>query len=293
MKFVRFFLSFIGLWLLQFLLASIVMALLVDPENSTNFGIISIFLIMYVFVGAPIVSWIFLKRKRKKATDQQFALALEKEQRKTTLRKEHLRRRFVERERLIDAIDLHRVALSRNLQRAIKKNDYGVVTSDTSDDAIIEFCASIDLDHQAIPEAEAKSIIFDHLNFIDDENAKKGFDSNFLPFDGHEFERWVADSLSAFDWNAEVTQGSGDQGIDVIAEKDGKKIGLQCKLYSSAVGNKAIQEAHAGKSHYSLDGVGVLTNSNFTQSAKDLAFSTGVLLLSHHDIPTIDEKFTS
>lgn len=271
--------------------AAIALGMLIDPENSTSFEVVSICLVLYAFFGAPIISWLYLKQKRKKSADQQSNLALAKEHRKTTLRKEYLRRRFVERERLIDAIDLHRVALNRNLQRAIKKNDYGVVTSDTSDEAITEFCASIDLDHQAISEPEAKSIIFAHLEYIEDENAKNGFDSNSLPFDGHEFERWVADSLSAFDWDADMTQGSGDQGIDVIAEKDGKKIGLQCKLYSSAFGNKAIQEAHAGKSHYLLDGVGVLTNSNFTQSAKDLAFSTGVLLLSHHDIPTMDEKF--
>ena len=73
-------------------------------------------------------------------------------------------------------------------------------------------------------------------------------------------------------------------------DKAGKRIGLQCKLYGGPVGNKAVQEAHAGKVFYGVDAAGVLTNASFTPSAVTLALATGVKLFSQHDIPDLFEK---
>ena len=69
--------------------------------------------------------------------------------------------------------------------------------------------------------------------------------------DGHEFEYFCAELLRKNGYDkAEVTPGSGDQGIDVIAYKDGIKFGVQCKCYTSDIGNKAVQEAYSGKEFY-------------------------------------------
>ncbi len=116
------------------------------------------------------------------------------------------------------------------------------------------------------------------------------FDPSTLPYNGHEFEHWVAKNLNKFGWNANVTSGSGDQGIDVIARKNGRTLGLQCKLLKSPVGNKAVQEAYAGKAFYQMDVVGVISNASYTKSAKALAMNTGVKLLSHRDIPNLYER---
>lgn len=75
-----------------------------------------------------------------------------------------------------------------------------------------------------------------------------------------------------------------------IAERDGLKAGIQCKLYSSSIGNKAVQEAFAGKSYHSLDATIVMSNAPFTKSAQNLAESTGVILASHYDIPGLSAK---
>lgn len=111
------------------------------------------------------------------------------------------------------------------------------------------------------------------------------FDPEDLPQDGIEFEHWCADRFRIFGWNSEVTRAGGDQGIDIIIERDGNKIGIQTKLFSSPVGNKAVQEAHAGKVYYGLAKVAVLSNAGFTASATKLAMSTGVILMSQYDIP--------
>lgn len=105
------------------------------------------------------------------------------------------------------------------------------------------------------------------------------FNQPYDDMDGHTFEHYCADLLTENGYeNVEVTKGSGDQGLDVIAYRDGVKYGIQCKCYSSDIGNKAVQEAFAGKTYYNCHVAAVLTNRHFTKSAKELAESNKVLL---------------
>jgi Restriction endonuclease len=105
------------------------------------------------------------------------------------------------------------------------------------------------------------------------------------PRDGHEFEQWVAGRMELHGWRAEVTAGSGDQGLDIIARRDGRKIGIQCKRYDGAVGNKAVQEAFSGRAFHRVDTAVVITTGRYTESAKALSRKTGVHLLYVKDIP--------
>jgi hypothetical protein len=76
------------------------------------------------------------------------------------------------------------------------------------------------------------------------------------------------------------TKASGDQGIDLIVFDGQSKIAIQAKLYQGTVGNAAVQQAVAGMIHYRCHRCAVITNSDFTRSAKELAFSTGCKLVS-------------
>lgn len=97
--------------------------------------------------------------------------------------------------------------------------------------------------------------------------------------DGHTFEQWCAELLRKNGFvNVEVTAGSGDQGVDVIAVKDGVRYAIQCKCYSSDLSNKPVQEVHTGKSIYRCQVGVVMTNRHFTLGAKEAAEATGVLL---------------
>jgi hypothetical protein len=242
---------------------------------------------LFFFFSPVIVAIGFLiRRNSRHSKDRNAQSLLDLE----LARQDFLRHRFVERQRLIDAIDRHRVPLRRNLDRAVKTNDYGIVTADGTTEALDEFFASIHLDTGAVGVQEAIEIVFEQLDYQRREFAARGFDTNNLPFDGHAFEQWVADGLTAFGWIASLTKGGGDQGIDVVAEKDGRKVGLQCKLYSRPVGNDAVREAHSGKMIYNVDAVAVITNADFTSSARELAYVNGVGLFSHHDIPVLHEK---
>jgi HJR/Mrr/RecB family endonuclease len=107
--------------------------------------------------------------------------------------------------------------------------------------------------------------------------------------DGKEFEEFIALLFSKLGYLTEVTKSSGDQGIDIIAEKNGKKIGIQAKCYSHSVTNTAVQEVVAGKNHYNLDKVIVVTNNYFTKSAIELAESNNVVLWDRN---ILKEKIT-
>ena len=75
-----------------------------------------------------------------------------------------------------------------------------------------------------------------------------------------------------------VTSGIGDQGIDITAEKERIKYGIQCKCHSQDIGNRAVQEVYAGKAFYKCHVGIVLTNRYFTKSAKELAENNGIIL---------------
>jgi HJR/Mrr/RecB family endonuclease len=48
---------------------------------------------------------------------------------------------------------------------------------------------------------------------------------------GREFELYCRDVLQEAGWRAPLTPGSGDQGADIIAEKDDRRVVIQCKFW--------------------------------------------------------------
>src|ERR1035438_4284004 len=88
---------------------------------------------------------------------------------------------------------------------------------------------------------------------------------------GAEFEVFCANQLQSCGWAVRVTPLCRDQGVDVIAEKNGLLVALQCKLYSSPVGNKAVQEIAAGRVYQQAHHGAVVTNGTYTASAEQLA----------------------
>ena len=97
--------------------------------------------------------------------------------------------------------------------------------------------------------------------------------------EGHDFEYFCADLLRRRGFQeVEVTKGSGDYGIDILAEKEGVTYAIQCKCYASPVGVKAVQEAYAGRDYYDRMVGAVLTNQYFTTPAVEAAKKLKILL---------------
>ena len=109
---------------------------------------------------------------------------------------------------------------------------------------------------------------------------------------GVAFEVRCAKILRSHGWAAYPTKASGDQGADVIAERNGIRVIIQCKRYQGRVGNKAVQEISAAMAHYDADIAAVVTTGSYTKSAYQLAKSTHVLLLHEDELTKLSDHIS-
>ena len=110
-------------------------------------------------------------------------------------------------------------------------------------------------------------------------SKRRGRFSTLDEMEGHDFEYFCARLLERRGFiEVEVTKGSGDYGIDILAEKEGVTYAIQCKCYSAPVGVKAVQEAYACRDYYDRMVGAVLTNQYFTTPAVEAAKRLKILL---------------
>lgn len=115
--------------------------------------------------------------------------------------------------------------------------------------------------------------------FLFAKKYKSAVPEHFDTMEGHEFEYYCAELLQKKGFiEVEVTKGSGDYGVDILAEKDGVTYAIQCKCYTAPIGVKAIQEAYAGRDYYDRMVGAVLTNQYFTTPAVEAAKKLKILL---------------
>ena len=107
------------------------------------------------------------------------------------------------------------------------------------------------------------------------------YDPRMHPLD---YEAYCAMQLQKAGWDTRTTVATGDQGADVIAVQSRKMLVVQCKLYSSSVGNDAVQQVISAKLFQSAQIAAVVSNQPYTRSAKQLASSSHVYLLHHEEL---------
>jgi restriction system protein len=210
------------------------------------------------------------------------------------------------REKAGELANLHIKTLSKKRKRLVTQDDYGVPCADRWFKEIESFCDRVlraDPDFLAL-EADVMNVQFllgsrgifpekpkdELLKFIDElvdiemgssEEPASEYSKEISPED---YEHFCAEILNKAGWVAVVTKGSGDQGIDIIADKEDFRLAIQCKKYAKPVGNKAVQEAYSGGAFYEADECAVVAPIEYTPAAKDLANSLGVHLFHHDDL---------
>ena len=97
--------------------------------------------------------------------------------------------------------------------------------------------------------------------------------------EGRDFEFFCAELLRAQGFiDVEVTRGSGDFGVDILAERDGVTYAIQCKRYSSPVGVEAVLRTYGGQAYYERMVGAVMTNQYFTSPAVEATKKLHILL---------------
>jgi len=95
--------------------------------------------------------------------------------------------------------------------------------------------------------------------------------SNVDDMAGHEFEAYIKRLLTQRGFYVRTTKTSGDLGVDLTAEKNGRLVSVQVKRQSKPVSRRAVSDAVAGMAHYKCNAAMVITNNYFTPGAKELA----------------------
>ena len=126
---------------------------------------------------------------------------------------------------------------------------------------------------------------FRRISLARAEARRYALDQDFDLMNGRDFEYWCANLLERVGFeDVTVTQGSNDQGVDIIAVKNGERYAVQCKRYASPLGNKPVQEVAAGRNIYNCDRAAVMTNNFFTDGARRAAFANDVELWDRDDV---------
>ena len=128
------------------------------------------------------------------------------------------------------------------------------------------------------------------LESLVDKSASKPPPNNMASVDdiermsGIEYEQFCSKLLQQAGWVVTLTKSSGDQGVDIIADRAHTRIALQCKKYSSPVGNFAVQQICGGVKFVHANFGVVVTNAGFTPQARQLAKCTGIFLIHHSEL---------
>ncbi|SEL29734.1 restriction endonuclease [Paenibacillus sp. OK003] len=129
------------------------------------------------------------------------------------------------------------------------------------------------------------------------ERLKRSGIAEIDKMDGVQFEHYLGHLFRSQGFKAEVTKAAGDYRADLVISKDGKRIVVQAKRYKKNVGLKAVQEVQGAKAHYRANGAWVVTNSNYTEQAYQLAKSNGVRLIARDELVemllTMKEKLSA
>ena len=96
---------------------------------------------------------------------------------------------------------------------------------------------------------------------------------------GLEFERCVANLLSNQGYKHVRLTEKYDLGVDIIADKDGRRWGIQVKRHSGLVKAIAVRQVVTALRKYKCDKALVVTNSTFSNVAKELAGTNDCVLV--------------
>lgn len=95
---------------------------------------------------------------------------------------------------------------------------------------------------------------------------------------GKDFEKYLESRFEKLGFQVSLTKDSGDYGADLILEKRNLTVAVQAKRHHGYVGIKAVQEVIGSMAYYHAAKGMVVTNSYYTNSARQLALANNVIL---------------
>ncbi|MBI1657807.1 MAG: restriction endonuclease [Thaumarchaeota archaeon] len=102
------------------------------------------------------------------------------------------------------------------------------------------------------------------------EITEQDIENGFERFDPYSFEKLVARLFTSKGYRTEVTQGSGDMGVDVMASSSSETIAIQVKRWRGNVGGPDVHKTLGSMVSHRATRALVVTTSDFTNQAYDI-----------------------
>lgn len=114
-------------------------------------------------------------------------------------------------------------------------------------------------------------------------------------FNGAEFENYIKELYIKLGYNAKTTNASHDFGADIVVVKGYDKICIQAKRYNEnrTVGISAVQEVIGSLNYYKANKGIVISTSNFTKSAIQLAKINNIILINRSELQKMILKIST
>jgi restriction system protein len=104
--------------------------------------------------------------------------------------------------------------------------------------------------------------------------------------DPYVFEKHVARVYESLGYTTQVTKGSGDGGVDIVATRNGTRTVIQCKRYATdnKVGAPEIQMLYGAMAHDGASSAKFVTTSSFTDQARAAASKLSIELIDGNQL---------
>ena len=107
--------------------------------------------------------------------------------------------------------------------------------------------------------------------------------------DGYAFERATAEVLNKHHFNAVVTPGSADGGIDIEVTRNGLRGVVQCKAHMACVGPHVVRDLY-GVIHHTRASFGIMVSlGGFSKGAVEFARDKPILFVNLDDLIAMQE----
>jgi HJR/Mrr/RecB family endonuclease len=117
---------------------------------------------------------------------------------------------------------------------------------------------------------------------LKEEKQKKS--EYWVNLDGWKFEKEIAVLFRKNGYQANVTRGSGDGGVDIFLRRDNKDFVVQCKQHASPVSPAVVREIYGALLHHKADGAKIVCTNGFTSGAIKFAEGKPIELLAIDEI---------
>lgn len=106
----------------------------------------------------------------------------------------------------------------------------------------------------------------------------------WMRLSGHQFEDEVAKVFRRIGYKARVSKQGGDGGIDIIIEKEGNSIAVQCKAHNKPIGPSVAREFYGTLLHFGYKKGILVSRSGFTIGVYDFVSEKSIGLMNLNDI---------